>query len=103
MIASTLLQTLSDAQQEVLRADGHALVVGKPGTGKTTVALLKAVKFATDNADGQVLFLSFSNSAVQRIRAASRLRIPRAIRARLEFNTFHGFAYDVMRSHAKLR
>ena len=32
---------LTETQKEVLRADGHQLVTGEPGSGKTTVAILK--------------------------------------------------------------
>jgi DNA helicase-2/ATP-dependent DNA helicase PcrA len=90
-------------QLDVLRETRDTLVVGRPGSGKTSVALLKALRFL-DSAgeDTQVLFLSFSNAAVQRIRTASGLVVSRAVAARLRVTTFHAFCFDVLRSHSRL-
>ena len=37
---------LTDVQKEVIQASGHQLVTGGPGSGKTTVSILKAAKIA---------------------------------------------------------
>ena len=39
---------LTETQKEVLRAVGHQLVTGEPGSGKTTVAILKGAKIARE-------------------------------------------------------
>ncbi|MCZ7686966.1 MAG: ATP-dependent helicase [Sandaracinaceae bacterium] len=95
---------LTDEQRAVLEADGDLLVVGRPGTGKTSVALLKALKHlaSSPDTDEQVLFLSFSRAAVQRIEAAAKLYVPRAASRRLFITTFHAFCFDILRSHARL-
>lgn len=49
---------LSEKQEEVLEAEGHLLVIGGPGAGKTTISILKAAKVAASLRLGQeVLFL----------------------------------------------
>ena len=52
----------------------HALVLGGPGSGKTTVALRKALAHIRQGlADGKtVLFLSFSRAAVTRVLDAAK-------------------------------
>lgn len=95
---------LTPEQRAVLDADGDLLVVGRPGTGKTSIALLKALKHLeeTDDPEAKVLFLSFSRAAVQRIEAASKVYVPRRISKQLAITTFHAFCFDILRSHARL-
>lgn len=95
---------LTPEQRAVLDANGDLLVVGMPGTGKTSIALLKAVKYVAEcrDEDAQVLFLSFSRAAVQRIEAAARIYVPRTAAKRLHITTFHAFCFDVLNSHARL-
>jgi DNA helicase-2/ATP-dependent DNA helicase PcrA len=95
---------LSDEQRQVLNEAGDLLVIGRPGSGKTSIALIKALKFLDEAADerAQALFLSFSKAAVYRIRAASRFIIPRSAAGRLQVTTFHGFCFGVLNSHARL-
>lgn len=60
----------------------HALVLGGPGSGKTTIALKKAVIRIDAGLDpGQsVLFLSFSRAAVARLAEATKQAVPKAQR-----------------------
>jgi len=60
---------LCDQRKSILAKDGHMLIVGGPGAGKTTIALLKARRRVLHNLapEQRVLFLSFSNSAIRRI------------------------------------
>jgi DNA helicase II / ATP-dependent DNA helicase PcrA len=80
-------------------------VLGGPGSGKTTIALVKA---ATDIADGalaagqKILFLSFARATVARIVQESKVRIPRDERSRIEIDTYHGFAWEFIRGHGYL-
>lgn len=95
---------LTKQQQAVLDEAGDMLVVGRPGTGKTSIALLKALRHLGEAKDtnGQVLFLSFSRAAVQRIESAAKLYVPRAVAKRLQITTFHAFCFDILRSHPRL-
>lgn len=91
-------------QRKVLNADDDIVVIGQPGSGKTSIALEKSrlflEKHASDLApDQRVLFLSFSNPAVQRIRSAAQVDLPRDVRRRLVITTFHSFCYDFLRSY----
>ena len=60
---------LTKKQLEIMDAAGHLLVTGGPGSGKTTVAILKAAQFAEfDLQPGQkILFLSFARATVSRV------------------------------------
>lgn len=91
-------------RQNLLDHNGHALVTGGPGSGKTTLALQKALKRIQEGlSSGQsVLFLSFSRAAVARIVDASKLSIPRDKRDQLTIQTFHGFFWELLRTHAYL-
>jgi DNA helicase-2/ATP-dependent DNA helicase PcrA len=91
-------------RQKLLDCNGHAIVVGGPGSGKTTIALKKAlVRIEKGLEPGQsVLFLSFSRAAVARIVQASRLQLSRENRALLNVQTFHSFFWDLLKTHAYL-
>lgn len=48
---------LTNKQKEVLETSGHLLVTGGPGSGKTTISILKAANVAVAARPGQeVLF-----------------------------------------------
>jgi DNA helicase-2/ATP-dependent DNA helicase PcrA len=91
-------------RQRLLDCDGHAMVMGGPGSGKTTIALKKAlVRIERGLEPGQtVLFLSFSRAAVARILQASRLQLSRENRGLLNVQTFHSFFWDLLKTHSYL-
>lgn len=91
-------------RQQLLDCEGHALVMGGPGSGKTTIALKKAVKRIEDGlTPGQsVIFLSFSRAAVARIAEASKTEAAKDQRTLLNIQTFHSFFWELLRSHAYL-
>lgn len=88
----------------VLACDSHILVLGGPGSGKTTVALRKAVvRIKQGMTPGQsVLFLSFSRAAVARILNAATLEATKEERDQLAIQTFHSFFWDILKAHAYL-
>jgi DNA helicase-2/ATP-dependent DNA helicase PcrA len=91
-------------RQKLLDCAGHAVVVGGPGSGKTTIALKKAVlRIEAGIKPGQsVLFLSFSRAAVTRIAQASRLELLKQQRSLLNVQTFHSFFWDLLKTHSYL-
>ncbi|MDP2762067.1 MAG: ATP-dependent helicase [Sideroxyarcus sp.] len=96
--------TICEKRQQILDATGHVLVLGGPGSGKTTIALKKAVRLIDEGLQpGQaILFLSFSRSAVARIGEASKTEVEKSKRHQLSVQTFHSFCWELLRSHGYL-
>lgn len=95
---------ICEKRQSVLDAEGHCLVMGGPGSGKTTLALMKATKYIADGMlPGQnVLFLSFSRAAVTRIADASKNQVPANQQAALSIQTFHSFFWQILQGYGYL-
>ena len=98
------MNQVPDSRENVLACDGHTLVVGGPGSGKTTVALRKAVlRIKRGMEPGQsVLFLSFSRAAVARILSAAKLESASDERDQLSIQTFHSFFWSILKAHGYL-
>jgi DNA helicase II / ATP-dependent DNA helicase PcrA len=94
---------LDDTRLAILDADGHLLIQGGPGSGKTTIALLKAARALEGlEPEQQVVFLSFSRAAVRQIGDRVAEHLSRTVRDRLEIRTFHAFFMDLVRAHGRL-
>ena len=80
------------------------LVLGGPGSGKTTIALLKARRAVLESLEPEqaVLFLSFSNSAIRRILESAGSVLTTEIGRSVDIKTYHSFAWDILRSHGYL-
>jgi DNA helicase-2/ATP-dependent DNA helicase PcrA len=80
----------------VTSTEAVVLVLGGPGTGKTTTALWAAREILeVTSSPVHVLFLTFSRTAVMQVRR----RMPGVfgkVRERVEVSTFHGFAYRLL-------
>lgn len=97
---------LSDSKKELLKSDGNLLVLGGPGSGKTTIALLKAKQEISNNAllsGQQILFLSFARVTVSRVEEKlADLGFSKEIKRKIEINTYHGFTWNILKSHGYL-
>ena len=96
---------LTKGQQDILAAPGHLLVKGGPGSGKTTVSILKAGRIAASLRAGQrVLFLSFARATVARVleAIAEETTLTREERNAIEVDTFHSQFWSLLKTHGYL-
>jgi DNA helicase-2/ATP-dependent DNA helicase PcrA len=95
---------ICEERQKLLDCTGHALVLGGPGSGKTTIALIKAaLRIKVGLLPGQsVLFLSFSRAAVARVDQAAKLQVKKAERTLLNVQTFHSLFWELLKTHGYL-
>ena len=95
--------TLCEKRKAMLKQDGHVLVTGGPGSGKTTVALLKAALSSHSLKPGEeILFLSFSRAAIQQILQKSQDLLNCAERSLIRVQTYHAFCIELIESHGHL-
>lgn len=95
---------ICEKRRAILEGDGHMLVIGGPGSGKTTIALLKARRYVLESltAEQRVLFLSFSNAAIRRILESAGGILTPDIAKRVDIKTYHSFAWEILKSHGYL-
>jgi DNA helicase-2/ATP-dependent DNA helicase PcrA len=90
-------------RQAVIDFEGHVLVLGGPGAGKTTLALLKAKPLIATLKPGQkILFLSFSRAAVQQIVARCRDVLNKDDRRSIDVRTYHALCWELLNSHGRV-
>lgn len=97
---------LTETQLDILEANGHLLVTGGPGSGKTTVAILKAARIAERElgAGQNVLFLSFARATVSRVVEAieHEQNIPPAQKRLIDVETYHSLFWRILKAHGYL-
>lgn len=94
---------LDEQREAILDAEGHILVLGGPGAGKTTMALLKAKSLFPHLQPGQrLLFLSFSRAAVRQVLKGCQALLTAEERHAIDVKTYHAFCLELLRSHGKL-
>lgn len=95
---------ISDYKKELLEKKGHLLVLGGPGSGKTTIALLKADKIISEGIKKyqKVLFLSFARATISRVENQAKGMISKEVYKNLEINTYHGFMWKLLKSNGYL-
>lgn len=93
---------LNDQRRSVLDEPGHVLVLGGPGAGKTTLAILKAQAGMPGMKPGQTaLFLSFSRAAVQQIITRCKTVLGREELSKIEVRTYHSFCWELLKGHGR--
>ena len=105
MTDATATISLCPQREALLDAGGHLLVRGGPGSGKTTIALLKADAEVRQNkleAEQQALFLSFARATTARVMEQARAVVQRSTLGSLVVNTYHGFAWSLIQSYGYL-
>lgn len=97
---------LTEGQKSVLSAEGHLLVTGGPGSGKTTISIMKAAQIASrDIRPGQnILFLSFARATVSRVIEAIEQdqTIKQEQKQKIEVDTYHSFFWQILKAHGYL-
>jgi DNA helicase-2/ATP-dependent DNA helicase PcrA len=92
-----------DKRLAIIGHDGHLLVTGGPGSGKTTVALMSAKQRRSLLGPGQrILFLSFSRAAVRQVLTRCKQILSRDERSCIEVQTYHAFCMEVLQAHGRL-
>jgi DNA helicase-2/ATP-dependent DNA helicase PcrA len=96
--------TFGESHKLILDAVGHGLVIGGPGSGKTTLAIVKAQNEIEKKLrqDQQVLFLSLSRAAIFRVAQSAKGLLPKETLRRVSMQTFHSFFWEILRTHGYL-
>lgn len=93
-------------QQNVLDANGHLLVTGGPGSGKTTISIIKAAQIAEQHIRPcqKILFLSFARATVSRVVEAIEYeqKIPVTTKHLIDIDTYHAFFWRILKTHGYL-
>lgn len=94
---------IEKTHRAIIRHSGHVLVKGGPGSGKTTIALLKAQAYCDKLKPNQgILFLSFSRAAIRQIIHRSKEVLRRDQRRLIEVRTYHRFCLEILQGHGRL-
>ncbi|WP_068182336.1 ATP-dependent helicase [Mycobacterium sp. UM_CSW] len=94
---------LAGKAKDAYEQDGRVMVLGGPGSGKTTLALLKAKRLLSSlEPEQDVLFLSFSRAAVRQVVLRCRDVLSAPERDRISVQTYHAFCMGILRAHGRL-
>jgi DNA helicase-2/ATP-dependent DNA helicase PcrA len=97
---------LTEVQRSIVDAQGHLLIVGGPGSGKTTVSILKAARIVEQQLrpEQHVLFLSFARPTAARVIEAIDYehQLDRNQKRRILVETYHAFFWRLLKTHGYL-
>lgn len=97
---------LSEKKKQILAHDGHLLVHGGPGSGKTTISIIKADALVSGplRPTQKVLFLSFARATVARVieALAEHSTSKPETRRRVDVDTYHAFFWRVLQTQGYL-
>jgi len=94
-----LIQVMDLQQEQVARTlgEGHRVIHGAAGSGKTMILIYRAAYLAAAAQPGQpILVLCFNSTLADRIEALLRAR---GVDERVQVRTFHGWCQDLVRSY----
>lgn len=101
-----VLFELSDKKKDILAHEGHLLVKGGPGSGKTTISIIKADRLVSValRPGQKVLFLSFARTTVARVVEAleDHSQDRPQTRSRVDIETYHAFFWRLLKTHGYL-
>ena len=96
---------LTEEHNNLIKSTGHALVLGGPGSGKTTISLVKASQNISDGlleSSQKILFLSFARATIARVEERAKQLLSPISLSQIEINTYHGFIWNILRAHGQL-
>lgn len=97
---------LSEERRAIVAHTGHLLIRGGPGSGKTTIAIVKAESLVVTSLrpGQQILFLSFARATVARIMEAlaDQTKGKAEVRRRVDIDTYHAFFWRLLKTHGYL-
>jgi len=99
------MSELSVEKKRLIDTPGNILALGGPGSGKTYIALRKAeheIRSGKLLRGQHILFLSFARATIARVAQQAGKLISNTEKQALEINTYHGFAWKLLRSHGYL-
>lgn len=95
-----------ELRKDILKSVSPLLIMGGPGSGKTTIALFKAKQLIEETGtlkkNQKVLFLSFARATISRVEEQAGDLIPEDTKQQIEINTYHGFIWNILKHHGYL-
>ncbi|MFY9509697.1 MAG: NERD domain-containing protein/DEAD/DEAH box helicase, partial [Rubrivivax sp.] len=93
-----LLQVMDLQQEQIARSlgEGHRVIHGAAGSGKTMILVFRAQQLAAANAGAPILVMCFNRTLATRIEALLRQR---GVDETVQVRTFHAWCQDMVNSY----